>query len=85
MIYLDEFGRPPMSGVRVGHEMVTENVIEIKIQYAAQSFRSARRELTLLDLIGDDDPSDEALQEFRDHATNLPGRRPLVSGGGGDR
>jgi len=84
MIYLDGIGDPPQSGVRLGHECVSENVIEIKVQYADQSFRGGRRELTLLDVIGDRDADedDELYRELQDHAATLPGRRPLVGARG---
>jgi len=87
MIYLTDLGAPPHSGIRLGHEMVTENVIEVKVQYAPQSFRGGRRELTLLDVIGDRDATDDPalLREIQDCSANLSGRRPLVSSRGGDR
>lgn len=69
-----------MSGIRVGHEMLSENVIEIKIQYAEQTFRGHQRELSMLDIIGDREPEvgSELHKELTDWAHRTGWRHPLV-------
>lgn len=74
MIYLD-------NGTRVGHEMLSEDVIDIRVEYAEQTFRSGRRTLSMLDVIGgrQPEPDDELYRELMDWAHRTAGRRPLVS------
>lgn len=85
MIYLDEpyfdDGHPPMAGTRVGHEMLSEDVIEIRVDHAEQSFRSARRTLSMLDVVGggEPEPGDDLYRELMDWGHKTAGRRPLVS------
>lgn len=85
MIYLDgstfDDDHPPMAGTRVGHEMLSEDVIEVRVDHAEQSFRSARRTLTMLDVVGgrDPEPGDDLYRELMDRAHETAGRRPLVS------
>ena len=65
---------------RLGHEMLTENVIEIKVEYARQTFCSGRRTLSMLDVIGgrEPEPGDDLYEELMDCAHRTIGRRPLV-------
>jgi len=91
MIYLDTPHRydpehddlEPMAGTRVGHEMLTEDVILIRIDHAEQSFRSARRSLVLLDVIGgrDPEPGSDAWRKLSDQAVNYTGVRSLTGQG----
>jgi hypothetical protein len=75
----DDLG--PMAGTRIGHEVVSGRVIEIKIQHAKQSFRSARRELLMLDALGHSEVErgSDLHKELMDRAHETAGRRPLVS------
>ena len=88
MIYLDtphEYdpcdGCPPMAGTRVGHEVLTENVILIRVDHARQTFRGDRRSLIMLDVIGDREPEcgSDLHKELSDKAVNYTGVKPLIS------
>lgn len=39
---------PPMSGIRIVQECYSDKVLYVRIQYAEQTFRSGRREQTLV-------------------------------------
>lgn len=39
---------PPMSGTRIVHECYSDSALYVRIQYAEQTFRSGRREQTLV-------------------------------------
>lgn len=69
----------PVAGTRVGHEMLSDRVVAIRVQHAEQSFRSARRELLMLDKIGDGPPIPSETEEMMDWAHRTAGVRPLVS------
>jgi hypothetical protein len=71
---------PPMSGTRIGHEMMTEDVMCVKIQYAQQTFRSDRRELSMVHSIGPETPErdSELWDEVMDCGQKAIGRRPLI-------
>lgn len=85
MIYVQEGWKPdddlpPMNGTRVGHEMMDEDVMCVMVQHAEQSFRSDRRELTILHIIGDKEPETgtEAWTKLTNCAVKTTGRRPLT-------
>ena len=64
---------------RLGHEMLTEDVIEIRVEYTEQTFRH-RRTFSMLDVIGgrEPEPGDDLYEELMDCAHRTIGRRPLV-------
>jgi hypothetical protein len=70
-----------MAGTRVGHEVLGEDVLEVRVQHARQSFRSARRELSWITFLRglEPEPGDDAWELASDHAARTAGRRPLVS------
>jgi len=82
MIYVESDPcHPPMSGTRVGHEMLSENVIAVKVQHAKQSFRASRRELLMLDVTNnrEPEPGDSLYTELMDYMHKTAGTRPLIS------
>lgn len=71
---LDEL--PPMSGIRIRTEVVDEDVMLVRIEYAEQSFRSHRRAEVIVTPIGESD--DETRQKCMDWLHKTSGVHPLV-------
>lgn len=86
MIYIKQGWKPddnhpPMNGIRIGHEMMNEHAMCVKIQYAQQSFRSGRRELTMVHCIGEQpEYGSERHRKVMDAAVKTTGRTPLIIG-----
>lgn len=82
-IYIEEAGNedwndlPPMAGIRIRHEIVDEDVMIMRIEYAEQTFRGDRRTLTRIMPLGE--PDEETHEKCMDWAAKTAGERNLVS------